>query len=161
MDIRRSIDATTEVKNKVYADECAAKIERCLETKWDASAGPPAPLELPERPSVVENGSVAIRYWRLMLDLSEKLAAFDEQTAETLNTFRDALKRYGAEATPPRARGADAGLEMGAKDAGKETGGARSAGYSRRGDPAAGKASVPGRGSTNAVGSGEASSSAV
>jgi hypothetical protein len=74
---------------------------------------------------------MAIRYWNLILDASEKLAAFDEQSEETLNTFREALKRYGVEATPPRAIGANAEPGTGLANAGlgegtvKEPSGAR------------------------------------
>jgi hypothetical protein len=127
MDIKRRIDFVAEENPRRYADECAARLEKSLETKWDPSTGPPKPFELPEKPSLLENGSMAIRYWNLIVDVSEKLAAFDEQTAETLDTFREALKRYGVEATPPRDLGpttgpANAGLGGGT---GKEPSGAR------------------------------------
>ncbi|KAI9859259.1 MAG: hypothetical protein M1813_007033 [Trichoglossum hirsutum] len=161
VEIRRSIDTISEVKSKSYADECASKIEKCLETKWDPSNGPPTLFELPEKPSVIENGSAAIRYWNLMLDVSEKIAAFDEQTEETLDTFREALKRYGVEATPPRALSANAEAEMGSKEArlgegtGKETVGTKA--DNRPKDPATGKGPGSRKGSASAMGSGEAS----
>ena len=102
MEIKRQIDKTSEYRSKEFADDCAAKIDKAIETEWDSSAGPPEPFELPEKPELFENGGAAVVYWKLMLDLAEKLATFDEQTEKSLNTFRNALKRYGVKATPPR-----------------------------------------------------------
>ncbi|KAH0538379.1 hypothetical protein FGG08_005028 [Glutinoglossum americanum] len=143
-DIKRRIDSETEGKTKGYADECAARIEMSLETKWDPSTGPPKPLELPERPSLLENGSMAIRYWNLMLDLSEKLTALDEQNAETLDTFRDALKRYGVEATPPRSLGANPAGPAKA-GVGKGSGKESSSGRFKEGSGSAAAGKGPGR----------------
>jgi hypothetical protein len=102
MDIKRQIDEASEYRSKEFADDCAEKIDKAIETVWDSSTGPPKPFELPEKPELLENGGAALHYWKLMVDLAEKLSAFDEQTEKSLNTFRNALKRYGIKATPPR-----------------------------------------------------------
>jgi hypothetical protein len=123
MDIKREIDKAWECRSKQFADDCAAKIDRAIETEWDSSTGPPKPFELPEKPQMIENGGAAIHYWRLMIDLAEKLDAFDEQTEKSLNAFRDALRRYGVRATPPRDVKANAKTGAGSTSAGGPSGG--------------------------------------
>ncbi|KAI9774879.1 MAG: hypothetical protein M1840_000095 [Geoglossum simile] len=124
MEIKRQIDDASEYRSKEFADDCATKIDKAIETVWDSSIGPPKPFELPEKPELFENGGAAVHYWKLMVDLAEKLSAFDEQTENSLNNFRNALKRYGIKATPPRdvKAGADAGEGSSGREPGKGVG---------------------------------------
>ncbi|KAI9785529.1 MAG: hypothetical protein M1839_009270 [Geoglossum umbratile] len=152
LDIKREIDKAWECCTKQFGDDCAARIDKAIETEWDSSRGPPKPFELPEKPEMFENGGAAIHYWRLMVDLAEKLAAFDEQTEKSLNAFRDALKRYGVKATPPRdvnantktgagstsaggPSGGEAGKWPAGTHVGRRTGGAGASGGTASGDP--------------------------